>query len=81
MSDQIKHLQAMKKNNERLIRILKRGFFPFSVAGDIGQAVDYLKNLNLLTEQQIKLVEKEMKNEPATVAEPEVQVSDPSTTA
>lgn len=43
---EVQQLKSMVVTNERIIRVIKRGFYPASVSADVQRAIDYLKQVN-----------------------------------
>lgn len=52
----IKQLEDSIAINKRVIRVLKGGYFPANVSGDVQPSIDYFKRLNKMWEMQISQI-------------------------
>lgn len=69
-AEHIQQLQDSIKTNERVIRVLKKGFYPASVGADVQNSLNYFGRLNEMWRGQIKQLRTALPNKEEMVAEP-----------
>ena len=71
----INQLRDSMAINDRIVRVLKKGFYPASVGGDVQASIDYLKRLNKLWQTQIAGIKAMPKVDPAKAVDVSTEVT------
>lgn len=63
-TEMIKQVGGMLHAQQCILRVLKAGSYPAAVSGDVERGINYLQNLNAITEKQLAVMKKELTTTP-----------------